>query len=96
MSYVILSVKAGITEYALKVIGKYARISDRDILLESYRTSVPQIPTRPYVKREIIEKSLSVSKNAAARGAEPEKFYDNSFVKSLDDAGFLKVLFGGP
>jgi hypothetical protein len=54
------------------------------------------IPTRPYVKREIIEKSLSVSKNAAAGGAEPEKFYDNSFVKSLDDAGFLKALFGGP
>jgi hypothetical protein len=39
---------------------------------------------------------LSVSKNAAAGGAEPEKFYDNSFVKSLDDAGFLKALFGGP
>jgi hypothetical protein len=39
---------------------------------------------------------LSVSKNAAARGAEPGKFYDSSFVKSLDDAGFLKVLFGGP
>jgi NitT/TauT family transport system substrate-binding protein len=84
------------TEYALKVIGKYTRISDRDILLESYRTSVPQIPTRPYVRREIVEKSLSMSKNIAARGAEPEKFYDNSFVESLDDAGFLKALFGSP
>jgi NitT/TauT family transport system substrate-binding protein len=53
-------------EYALKVIAKYARISDRDILLESYRTSIPQIPTRPYVKREIVEKSLAVSRNEAA------------------------------
>jgi hypothetical protein len=35
-----------------------------------------------------------MSKNAAARGAEPGKFYDNSSVKSLDDAGFLKALFG--
>jgi hypothetical protein len=40
--------------------------------------------------------SLSMSKNAAARGAEPAKFYDNSFVKGLDDAGFLKALFGSP
>ena len=39
-------------EYALKVIGKYARINDRDILPESYRTRVPQIPTRPCVRRE--------------------------------------------
>lgn len=81
-------------EYALKVIGKCARISDRDILLESYRTSIPQIPTRPYVKREIVEKSLAVSKNEAARRADPDRFSDNSFVKALEDAGFLNNLFG--
>jgi ABC-type nitrate/sulfonate/bicarbonate transport system substrate-binding protein len=81
-------------EYALKVISKYSRISDRDILLESYRTSVPQIPTRPYVKKEIVEKALKMSKNEAARRADAEKFYDNSFVKALDDSGFLTNLFG--
>jgi hypothetical protein len=63
--------------------------------LESYRTSVPQIPTRPYVKREIIEKALKLSRREAARAADPEKFYDNSFVKALDDEGFMKALFGG-
>ena len=82
------------SEYALKVIGKYARISDRDILVESYRTSIPQILTRPYVRKEIVEKSLKLSKNEAARRAEPEKFADNSFVKALDDSGFLNSLFG--
>jgi NitT/TauT family transport system substrate-binding protein len=81
-------------EYALKVISKYSRISDRDILLESYRTCVPQIPTRPYVKKEIVEKALKMSKNEAARRADAEKFYDNSFVKALDDSGFLTNLFG--
>jgi ABC-type nitrate/sulfonate/bicarbonate transport system substrate-binding protein len=81
-------------EYGLKVIGKHARISDRDVLMESYRTSVPQIPTRPYVKRELIEKALKLSRREIARGADPEKFYDNSFVKALDDEGFLKALFG--
>ena len=81
-------------EYALKVIGKYARISDRDVLMESYRSSVPQIPTRPYVKREIVEKALRLSRRENARTADPEKFYDNSVVKALDDEGFIKALFG--
>ncbi len=81
-------------EYALRVIGKYARITDRDVLMESYRTSVPYTPTRPYVKREIIEKALRLSRKEAARQADPEKFYDNSFVKALDDSGFLAALFG--
>jgi NitT/TauT family transport system substrate-binding protein len=82
-------------EYALKVIGRHARISDRDVLMESYRTSVPQIPTRPYVKRELIEKALRLSRREGARAADPEKFYDNSFVKTLDDEGFIRNLFGG-
>jgi len=81
-------------EYALKVIGKYARISDRDVLMESYRTSIPYTPTHPYVTREIIEKALKLSKREAARQADPEKFYDNSFVKALDDSGFITSLFG--
>jgi hypothetical protein len=71
-------------EYALKVISKFSRINDRDVLLESYRTSVPQISTRPYVKKEIVGKALKM-------GAEPEKFYDNSFVKALD--GLWQGLF---
>ena len=81
-------------EYALKVIGKYARISDRDVLMESYRTSIPYTPTHPYVSREIIEKALKLSKREGARQVDPDKFYDNSFVKSLDDSGFITALFG--
>ncbi len=81
-------------EYALKVIGKYARISDRDVLMESYRTSIPYTPTHPYVGREIVEKALKLSKREGARQADPEKFYDNSFVKALDDSGFITALFG--
>jgi NitT/TauT family transport system substrate-binding protein len=81
-------------EDALKLIGKYSRLDDREILLESYRTSVPLIAVRPYVKKEIIEASLKLSKNEKARGADAEKFYDNSFVKELDASGFLTSLFG--
>lgn len=82
------------SELTLQIIGKFSRLTDRDVLQESYRTSIPQIPTRPYVKREIIAKALQMSKRENASGAAPEKFYDNSYVKELDDSGFLSALFG--
>ena len=79
---------------AMAVIGKFSRLNDGEVLQESYRTSIPHIPTRPYVNREIIAKALQMSKRESARRAEPEKFYDNSYVKELDDSGFLSTLFG--
>ncbi len=81
-------------EYAMRVIGKSSLITDREILLESYRTSVPFIPERPYVKKEIIEVALRLSKRETARSADPEKFYDNSLVKEIDGSGFITSLFG--
>ncbi len=81
-------------EYAMRLIGKFSHIGDREILLESYRTSVPHIAERPYVKREIIEAALKLSKRENARSAEPEKFFDNSFVKEIETSGFITSLFG--
>jgi len=79
---------------AQRIIGKYSRISDREILQESYRSSIPHIPTRPYVNKEIVARALKMSRRDAARRAEPEHFYDNGFVKELDDSGFISALFG--
>ena len=31
--------------------------------------------------------------NAKARGADPNAFVDPSFVKALDDSGFIKALY---
>ncbi|MBI2999661.1 MAG: ABC transporter substrate-binding protein [Deltaproteobacteria bacterium] len=81
-------------EYAIRLIGKFSRIDDREILLESYRTSIPHIPERPYVKKEIVEAALKLSKREAARNADPEKFYDNSVVKEIEASGFIASLFG--
>jgi ABC-type nitrate/sulfonate/bicarbonate transport system substrate-binding protein len=82
------------SEFASRIIGKFSRLTDREVLQESYRTSIPHIPTRPYVNHEIIAKALQLSKKDNARRAEPEKFYDNSYVKELDASGFLNALFG--
>lgn len=81
-------------EYAIRLIGRFSRIDDREVLLESYGTSIPHIPERPYVKREIVEAALKLSKRETARNADPEKFYDNSIVKEIEASGFITSLFG--
>ena len=80
--------------FAQRIIGKYSRIGDREILQESYRTSIPNMPTRPYVNRDLVARALKMSRRDAARRAEPEQFYDNGLVKELDDSGFISALFG--
>ncbi len=79
---------------AQRIIGKYSRIADREVLQESYRTSIPHIPPRPYVNKEIVARALKMSRRDAARRAEPEQFYDNSLIKELDDSGFIGALLG--
>lgn len=76
-------------EYALCVFSKYSQLKDREVLLESYRSSIPYIPERPYVSKEIIAAPLRMSKRPDARNADPEKFYDNSVVKELEISGFM-------
>lgn len=80
--------------FAQRVIGKYSRISDREVLQESYRTSIPHMPLRPYVRRDLVERALKTSRRDGARRAEPEQFYDNSLIKELDDSGFIGALSG--
>ena len=77
---------------AQRTIAKYARINDRDVLQESYRTSIPYMPMRPYVSKDMVARALQTSKREAARRAEPEQFYDNSLIKELDDSGFIAGL----
>jgi NitT/TauT family transport system substrate-binding protein len=80
--------------FAQRIIGKYSRIGDREILQESYHTSIPNMPTRPYVNKDLVARALKMSRRDAARRAEPEQFYDNGIVKELDDSGFINAVFG--
>ena len=74
--------------------GMRAAFGDREVLQESYRTSIPHIPSRPYVNRDLVARALKTSRRDAARRAEAEQFYDNSLIKELDDSGFIGTLFG--
>jgi hypothetical protein len=50
----------------------------------------------PYNTREGIQEVLNqaAAKNPKAKDARAESFYDDRFIKELDNAGFYKQLWG--
>jgi NitT/TauT family transport system substrate-binding protein len=79
--------------FALKVMGKYFRTDDKEILEESYETTIkanfaiPPYPSIPGIASLIqgLEKQ-----NPKAKGSKPEDFADSRLVKELDQSGFVK------
>ncbi len=70
------------------MIRKYSRIADQEALEEIYQHyAVKIMPRVPYPKG--IQMVL-------AEGQEPRpgKFIDSSYVKELEQAGFIKKLYG--
>ena len=37
---------------------------------------------------------LAVADHPKAAGADPKEFFDNRFIKELEDSGFVKELYG--
>ena len=80
---------------AKKAIAKYAKIDEPKMLDDTYDTFAPYWALNLGVRPEAIqaqfayldEKTLPQAKNA-----DPKEFIDNSFVESLDKAGFLQKL----
>lgn len=79
--------------FALKVMGKYFRTDDRELLEESYDTilksnfSFPPYPSVAGIASLIqgLEKQ-----NPKAKGAKPEEFADSRLMRELDQSGFIR------
>ncbi|HEX9144392.1 MAG TPA: ABC transporter substrate-binding protein [Candidatus Binatia bacterium] len=84
-------------EFAMNVIGKYAKIKDRELLAETYRINgqrylerVPY-PTLPGIQNILNQLAL---KNPKAKQARPEQFVDASLVAEIEHSGFIKQVSG--
>jgi hypothetical protein len=49
-------------------------------------------PRVPYMTEDHIRAVLSVADHPKAAGAEPKEFFDNRFLKELEDTGFVREL----
>jgi NitT/TauT family transport system substrate-binding protein len=81
--------------FAMEVMSKYLRSTDKEILEGTYNISVTKYLKRvPYPTPEafgsVIEELAQV--NPKAKGQNPKKFYDDSILRELDKSGFIKAL----
>jgi ABC-type nitrate/sulfonate/bicarbonate transport system substrate-binding protein len=82
-------------EFAISVLGKGLRTSDRDTLEETYRVFSGLFERVPYPAPEGIESVLEELRvqTTKANNFRPEDFVDTRFVRELDQSGFINNLY---
>jgi len=81
-------------ETSKRALARYLATNDSAILDEAYQTFRGIFPRVPYVTEDYIKSVIAVSDNPKATGADPKDFFDNRFIKELEDTGFIKELYG--
>jgi hypothetical protein len=75
---------------------KFLRMNDRSRAEEGYDYYVDLMPVMPYPSAQGVRAVLQflAPKQPKAMAANPEDFYDVSFLKKIDESGFTKA-WGG-
>jgi ABC-type nitrate/sulfonate/bicarbonate transport system substrate-binding protein len=85
--------------FAMKVLGKYTKITDPKLLEDSYQWAVDAFVKDPRVPAEaekaLVDQmvTLKMIDNAAAAKTPVTAYFDNQYVEALDKEGFLKKLW---
>ncbi len=83
-------------EVTLKVLSKYMRTADQEILNASYDYYVGRvIPRTPYVSEKGLQAVIDFvrQRNPQTPNVKAQDFMDNRFIKELDESGFIKSLY---
>lgn len=83
-------------EFSLKVLSKYLRTQDRDVLEGSYEIYKEDFISVPYPIMQGLEATYDyvALTRQEIRSHKPEEFMDPSFISELDKGGFIKRLEG--
>jgi NitT/TauT family transport system substrate-binding protein len=79
-------------EFSMKVLAKYMKLQDREVLEENFREY--DFPVKPYPSKEYFELPIQEvgKKDPKILKENPERFVDMSLVKELDASGFIDKL----
>ena len=73
-------------------LAKYLKIDDKDVLESGYaRMSQKLLQCAPYATIEGMKTIIAENKAAVEKGMTAESMVDSSFLKAIDDAGFIKA-----
>ncbi len=76
-------------EFSLKVLGKYMKVQDRDVLEENFREY--DFPLKPYPAKEYYELPIQEvgKKDPKVLNENPEHYADMTLVKEIETSGFI-------
>jgi ABC-type nitrate/sulfonate/bicarbonate transport system substrate-binding protein len=79
-------------EFSLKVLAKYMKLQDREVLEENFREY--DFPTRPYPAREFFELPIQevAKKDPRVLKENAERYADMSLIKEIEASGFIDKL----
>src|SRR5262249_60091236 len=84
-------------EAGMKVLAKSLALQDKEILEKTYEgsSSDEEIPPKQYPNPEGIKNILEplAQTDPKAKAAKPEDFVDMSFIRELDQSGFIDELY---
>ena len=75
-------------------LAKYLATTDGPIIEEAYQAYRGIYPKVPYMTEEQIVSILAVADHPKAAAADPKEFFDNRFMKEIEDSGFIQELYG--
>ncbi len=76
----------------VKSLSTYLKLDDKDVLESGYvRMSQSLLQCVPYATIEGTKAIIAENKTAVEKGLTAEAIVDNSFIKVLDDSGFIKA-----
>lgn len=81
-------------DVAKRALARLLGPNDAEMIDDSYRRLAGLFLKIPYMPEEAIRSVLSVSDHPRAASADPKDFFDNRILKELEDAGFVKELYG--
>jgi ABC-type nitrate/sulfonate/bicarbonate transport system substrate-binding protein len=82
-------------DFSLKVLSKYLKTNDRELLEGSYEIYKQDFISVPYPIMKGLEATYDyvAATRPEIRGRKPEEFMDPSFITELDKSGFIKKLY---
>jgi NitT/TauT family transport system substrate-binding protein len=82
-------------DFSLKVLGKYLRTNDKDLLEGSYEIYNQDFISIPYPIMQGLEATYDyvALTRPEIKGHKPEEFMDPAFIAELDKSGFIKRLY---
>jgi len=81
-------------ETSKRALARFLATNDAAVIDEAYQTFRGIFPKVPYITDDNIRAVLSVADHPKAASADPKEFFDNNFLKELEDSGFIQELYG--